>query len=105
MCKIHPIVNNITYSSNRHFHNFFSSDSSRGDKCLLPYDRGFCLAIIIRWWMNPSTGECEIFYYGGCGGNANSFSTKEECERECAHVKNEIRKGSISTPPYAIPDN
>lgn len=29
------------------------------------------------------SGQCVQFTYGGCGGNSNRFSTREECERYC----------------------
>lgn len=36
-----------------------------------------------RYSYNQATDQCEIFIYGGCGGNANNFDIKEECERMC----------------------
>lgn len=42
-----------------------------------------CLANMRRWRYEPSTGACENFIYGGCGGNANNFGTVEACEGKC----------------------
>ena len=42
-----------------------------------------CLAYMPRWRYVPSTGSCENFIYGGCGGNANNFETSEACEGKC----------------------
>ncbi|KAL5112326.1 Histone acetyltransferase KAT5 [Taenia crassiceps] len=33
-----------------------------------------------------SESECVQFTYGGCGGNANNFETKEACEERCLGV-------------------
>ncbi|KAI0227226.1 hypothetical protein LSAT2_022307 [Lamellibrachia satsuma] len=51
--------------------------------CKLPAEPGLCLAYIPRWFFNSETGKCERFVYGGCGGNKNNFSTKEECDKMC----------------------
>lgn len=51
--------------------------------CELPKVAGPCRAAILRYFYNKNTGECEEFYYGGCGGNCNNFQTKEECENKC----------------------
>nr|P86862.1 RecName: Full=KappaPI-actitoxin-Ael3a; Short=KappaPI-AITX-Ael3a; AltName: Full=Kunitz-type serine protease inhibitor APEKTx1 [Anthopleura elegantissima] len=51
--------------------------------CLLPKKQGFCRARFPRFYYNSSTRRCEMFYYGGCGGNANNFNTLEECEKVC----------------------
>ncbi|XP_005182680.3 male accessory gland serine protease inhibitor [Musca domestica] len=42
-----------------------------------------CLAIIPSWTYNADTKECIYFHYGGCHGNENRFSTKEECLDMC----------------------
>ena len=44
---------------------------------------GSCKAYFHMYFYNKSSGNCEIFIYGGCGGNSNNFSTKEECEKNC----------------------
>lgn len=35
------------------------------------------------WFFSTSTRRCEAFAYGGCEGNANKFSSVEDCERTC----------------------
>ncbi|XP_075153903.1 male accessory gland serine protease inhibitor-like [Haematobia irritans] len=42
-----------------------------------------CLAFFPSWSYKADTNECVDFVYGGCGGNANRFGTKEECEEKC----------------------
>uniref|UniRef100_A0A6G5A931 Putative kunitz n=1 Tax=Rhipicephalus microplus TaxID=6941 RepID=A0A6G5A931_RHIMP len=53
-------------------------------KCYLPPVTGVCRARIPKWYYNHVTGKCNEFIYGGCGGNQNQFSTKEECLADCA---------------------
>lgn len=43
-----------------------------------------CMAYIPRWSFMSNTGRCEQFIYGGCGGNGNSFMSKDECMGTCA---------------------
>ncbi|CAH1783699.1 unnamed protein product [Owenia fusiformis] len=54
------------------------------DTCKLPKRVGPCEAKISRYFYNPETKMCEMFYYGGCDGNRNNFETKMECENRCA---------------------
>lgn len=53
------------------------------DICLLPPDPGECDGICPMYFHNATTGECELFNYGCCGGNANNFFTLEQCELAC----------------------
>ncbi|KAF3848942.1 hypothetical protein F7725_015439 [Dissostichus mawsoni] len=47
-----------------------------------------CLAIIQRYFYNSSSMNCEIFIFGGCGGNLNNFVKYTECMDSC-HPKGE----------------
>uniref|UniRef100_A0A4W6CZH2 BPTI/Kunitz inhibitor domain-containing protein n=1 Tax=Lates calcarifer TaxID=8187 RepID=A0A4W6CZH2_LATCA len=51
--------------------------------CALKDEPGPCKAIKDRFFFNVDTGRCELFEYGGCGGNANNFETLEACEEMC----------------------
>ncbi|MED6293179.1 hypothetical protein CHARACLAT_008045, partial [Characodon lateralis] len=51
--------------------------------CALKDEPGPCKAIKDRYFFNVNSGSCELFEYGGCGGNANNFETVEECEKAC----------------------
>nr|XP_020469880.1 tissue factor pathway inhibitor 2-like [Monopterus albus] len=51
--------------------------------CLLQVDDGPCRAAIERYYYNTFTQKCEIFYYGGCKGNANNFNSYQECQKSC----------------------
>lgn len=44
---------------------------------------GPCKAIKERYFFNVDTGICELFEYGGCGGNMNNFETMEACVETC----------------------
>ncbi|XP_067942912.1 carboxypeptidase inhibitor SmCI-like [Watersipora subatra] len=41
--------------------------------CVLPKEEGPCFRGMARWYHNSVTGQCELFLYSGCGGNANNF--------------------------------
>jgi hypothetical protein len=56
---------------------------SHTDVCSLPMDKGFCFAIMNKYFFNKEHNRCEKFEYGGCGGNQNRFETVEECVRSC----------------------
>ncbi|XP_005392481.1 PREDICTED: boophilin-H2-like [Chinchilla lanigera] len=51
--------------------------------CLEPPYTGPCKAMFIRYFFNASSGFCETFVYGGCGGNQNRFWDQEECVQTC----------------------
>jgi len=51
--------------------------------CTLPADPGPCDAAIPRWYHDFFTDTCETFIWGGCGGNANNFTTQKSCEAAC----------------------
>ena len=45
---------------------------------LIP-ERGNCKALIIKYFYNQSTNECDSFNWGGCDGVV-PFETLQECE-------------------------
>ncbi|XP_060576773.1 bromo and FHA domain-containing protein DDB_G0267958-like isoform X3 [Ruditapes philippinarum] len=56
--------------------------------CSLPAETGPCRAYHKRFFYNSNTRECDVFVYGGCEGNANSFKTLDDCVNTC--VKNSL---------------
>eukprot|EP00735_Rhodelphis_limneticus_P008981 TRINITY_DN243_c0_g1::TRINITY_DN243_c0_g1_i1::g.1726::m.1726 TRINITY_DN243_c0_g1::TRINITY_DN243_c0_g1_i1::g.1726 ORF type:complete len:144 (+),score=11.62,sp/P0DN08/VKT53_ANEVI/47.22/2e-16,Kunitz_BPTI/PF00014.18/8.4e-19,Kunitz_BPTI/PF00014.18/3.9e+03,Kelch_3/PF13415.1/8.8e+03,Kelch_3/PF13415.1/2.9 TRINITY_DN243_c0_g1_i1:55-432(+) len=52
-------------------------------RCNEPKQIGTCKAMMRKYRYNPDTAECEIFVYGGCGGNGNNFNTLEDCQKAC----------------------
>ncbi|CAL1263869.1 unnamed protein product, partial [Larinioides sclopetarius] len=55
--------------------------------CKLPVQKGRCKALFIRHYYDIDAGVCGSFDYGGCGGNANNFRTKSDCEKACVDCK------------------
>ena len=52
-------------------------------RCLLDPVSGICEAYNSSYFYNATSGQCERFVYGGCGGNENRFSSGLECLRAC----------------------
>ena len=51
--------------------------------CALKPEVGPCEALFRKFFYNATTDQCELFIYGGCGGNDNRFDTRSECISEC----------------------
>uniref|UniRef100_A0A3Q4AF79 BPTI/Kunitz inhibitor domain-containing protein n=1 Tax=Mola mola TaxID=94237 RepID=A0A3Q4AF79_MOLML len=45
---------------------------------------GTCSEFVLLWFFHLRSGECRPFVYGGCGGNGNRFSSRQECQSWCA---------------------
>ena len=54
------------------------------DQCTLQPVTGPCRARIPSFFYNTTSGNCERFIYGGCGGNGNRFKTATECTAHCS---------------------
>ncbi|KAI5085395.1 collagen alpha-6(VI) chain, partial [Silurus meridionalis] len=53
-------------------------------ECLLHMDSGtMCEEYVKRWYYDSEVGACLLFWYGGCDGNSNQFSTEIECYKTC----------------------
>lgn len=57
--------------------------SPNSDKCVYQPDWGPCNQLRYQWFYNLSSGVCEQFLYGGCGGNPNRFASFELCQVTC----------------------
>nr|XP_010334170.2 collagen alpha-4(VI) chain-like [Saimiri boliviensis boliviensis] len=53
------------------------------DPCSMDPVQGECQDYTLKWYYNKEKRVCQQFWYGSCGGNANQFETKEECEAQC----------------------
>ena len=64
--------------------------------CQLRPEPGLCYASIEQYYFNPQFRACQVFIWGGCGGNQNRFFSREECERTCSvyrrRINNDIAK-------------
>ncbi|XP_016982785.1 male accessory gland serine protease inhibitor-like [Drosophila rhopaloa] len=65
-----------------------SSLGLKNEICGLPHSfdgngRISCDAYIPSWSYDSGNNECIEFIFGGCGGNANRFDSKEICEKKC----------------------
>jgi len=67
-----------------------------GDICSLPADPSPCRAYIPSYYFDRATSSCLEFIWGGCAGNANRFSTKNECEQKCLRA---ARHFEVTLPP------
>lgn len=56
------------------------------EHCKLQPDAGECRIAEGRFYYNSADGTCQLFTYGGCGGNENNFLTREECEGSCFNL-------------------
>ena len=51
--------------------------------CIYTPDPGPCGPPSPRYYYDVGFSSCRLFYYGGCLGNGNRFSTKQECAQKC----------------------
>ena len=56
------------------------------EACVAKQESGPCDAFVPSFWHNPETGLCEPFVYGGCGGNANRYPSRDACVQACPAV-------------------
>lgn len=51
--------------------------------CEQPVQPGPCRGAFPRFYFNATSGTCDAFTYGGCGGNDNNFDTVDACNAAC----------------------
>ncbi len=56
---------------------------SLSEACSAPEVPGQCDAYQPSFWHNPTSGLCEPFIYGGCGGNDNRYASRDACLQAC----------------------
>ncbi|WP_083202629.1 BPTI/Kunitz-type proteinase inhibitor domain-containing protein [Stappia indica] len=59
------------------------SGQDRPKFCNLAPESGRCRGHLRRIYYNLESNKCKVFFYGGCGGNANNFSSWDECRHTC----------------------
>ncbi|PZC74553.1 hypothetical protein B5X24_HaOG207687 [Helicoverpa armigera] len=52
-------------------------------QCSEPQEAGTCSDKQALWSFSVSENRCMPFYYSGCGGNHNRFTSREACEQTC----------------------
>lgn len=55
------------------------------DICNLSPDPGPCPGSVHKYYYDPQISQCRAFYYSGCDGNANRFSSVAECQSICIY--------------------
>ena len=60
-----------------------SAAAAADERCQLPIMAGPCRSRVPSFGFDAASGKCEAFDYGGCGGNANKFSSYEKCAATC----------------------
>ena len=59
------------------------AEEAVSDACDMPAETGVCRGFFPRYYFDRTTGTCQKFVYGGCGGNENNFETIEDCQQRC----------------------
>uniref|UniRef100_A0A3Q0QZR3 BPTI/Kunitz inhibitor domain-containing protein n=1 Tax=Amphilophus citrinellus TaxID=61819 RepID=A0A3Q0QZR3_AMPCI len=82
-----------------------SSTQKNSCQYKLDDEAGPCRAIKDRYFFNVNSGRCELFEYGGCGGNKNNFETLEECEETClVSAVNFVKTNTNDKKPCHLPE-
>lgn len=63
------------------------------DHCHQPRDPGPCRGYFQKWHFSAEENACQMFIFGGCGGNNNRFNTKDECESVCHPRRADVDDG------------
>ena len=63
--------------------------------CALPPEPGPCRGEFIRYYFDPMKMSCEIFYYGGCQGNENRFTSVKACYDICSKHASTVKKPRV----------
>ncbi|CAD5121248.1 DgyrCDS9780 [Dimorphilus gyrociliatus] len=60
-------------------------------ECSKPPVQGPCNSKKIKHYYLAKSGTCRRFWYSGCGGNANRFESRKECDYTCAKIRKRDR--------------
>ncbi len=84
------------------------AQSSSNDVCNLPKQIGPCKGLVLSFYFNKDTQQCDEFNYGGCLGNDNRFPSRKLCEKRCLAVKREtnmkVESASLELPSQCLLD-
>ncbi|XP_023577394.1 kunitz-type protease inhibitor 2 isoform X1 [Octodon degus] len=74
----------IPSGSRRQNSDDLSSDIfSYEEYCAAKAVTGPCRAAFTRWYFDAEKNTCDVFTYGGCRGNKNSYRSEEACMQRC----------------------
>lgn len=65
------------------------------DGCMATSDPGPCRAAFPMFYYDSNTATCQSFLYGGCRGNQNRYSTKDECLSRCRQDGSFEHRGKV----------
>lgn len=66
------------------------------EKCLLDVNQGTTCGDFQRmWYYIKDVDACSQFWYGGCDGNGNRFSTENECLQDCSSKRQGTTEGTV----------
>lgn len=54
--------------------------------CNLPLTVGTCTAPVTRYYYDSVSGQCKVFKFSGCNGNANNFQSLSSCQATCSYL-------------------
>ena len=72
------------------------------DTCSQKRDAGICPGNVPRFYFDKEEGRCQLFTYGGCGGNSNNFRSQNECVAHCGGPSSEEGEGTGIRPAAGI---
>lgn len=79
--------------------------AEQSERCLLVPEPGPCKAMFEKYYYNPQSKKCDVFFYGGCQGVV-PFETMEECAAACENPA-DLRISRIEADndlPFAVLD-
>lgn len=60
------------------------------DICSQKRDSGICPGNVPRFYFDKTLGQCQLFSYGGCGGNSNNFEALDQCVAHCGGTREDV---------------
>ena len=68
----------------------YSKKLNLTDICSQKRDSGICPGNVPRFYFDKTLGQCQLFSYGGCGGNSNNFEALDQCVAHCGGPREDV---------------